>query len=109
QIKIRSQDPQFLAAAARYMKQVGEIAAPLQITRGGPVLMVQVENEYGSFGSDHEYMGAIRQMIRDAGFDVMLYTSDGSDEGDLKGGTLPGVLSVINFSASDNPEREFAN
>jgi beta-galactosidase len=107
-MKIRSRDPQFLAAAARYMKQVGEIAAPLQVTRGGPILMVQVENEYGSYGSDHKYMGAIRQMIRDAGFDVLLYTSDGSGEGELTNGTLPDVLSVINFSASDNPESEFA-
>lgn len=109
QMKIRSKDPQFLAAVTRYMRKVGEIAAPLQVTKGGPVLMVQVENEYGSYGSDHEYMRAIQRAIRDAGFDVMLYTSDGSGDSALKGGTLPDVLSVINFGASDNPEREFAN
>jgi len=108
-MKIRSKDPQFLAAAERYMKKVGEIAAPLQVTRGGPVLMVQVENEYGSYGDDHVYMRAIQKMIRDAGFDVLLYTSDGSEPKALQGGTLPDVLSVINFGASDNPEREFAN
>ena len=106
---IRSKDRQFLAAAEPYMKKVGEIAAPLQVTHGGPVLMVQVENEYGSYGDDHEYMRAIQKMIRDAGFDGLLYTSDGSEAKMLHGGTLPDVLSVINFGASDNPEREFAN
>ena len=109
QMKIRSRDPQFLAAVTRYMRKVGEIAAPLQITRGGPVLMVQVENEYGSYGSDHDYMRAIQTSIRDAGFDVPLYTSDGAEESDLKGGTLPDVLSVINFSASDSPEGQFSS
>ena len=108
-MKVRSKDPEFLRAAARYVARVGKETAPLQITRGGPILMVQVENEYGSFGSDHEYMAAIRHMIRDAGFDVTLYTSDGSGKNNLAGGTLDDTLSVINFGDTSNPEREFAN
>lgn len=108
-IKIRSKDPQFLAAAERYMKKIGEIAAPLQVAKGGPILMVQVENEYGSFGDDHEYTGAILKMLRDAGFDGTLYTADGSDAKMLAGGPLPGIPAVINFGASDDPEKEFAN
>ncbi|MGA2196321.1 MAG: beta-galactosidase family protein [Bryobacteraceae bacterium] len=108
-IKVRSADPRFLTAAARYMTQVGKEAAGLQIHRGGPILMVQVENEYGSFGSDHEYMGAVRHMIQDAGFDCQLYTSDGSGKSNLAGGTLDGALSVINFGDGGNPAREFAN
>lgn len=107
-IQVRSRDPRFLAAAATYMKQVGKQVAPLQITHGGPILMVQVENEYGSFGKDQEYMAAVRKMIPDAGFDTLLYTSDGSGASNLAGGTLDDVLSVINFGAG-NPEREFAN
>jgi beta-galactosidase len=109
QMKIRSGDPKFLAAAERYIRKIGEIAAPLQVAKGGPVLMVQVENEYGSFGDDHEYTGAIRNMLRSAGFDGTLYTADGSDDQMLKGGPLPGIPAVINFGASDNPEEQFAN
>jgi beta-galactosidase len=109
QMKIRSKDPQFLAAAERYIKKVGEIAAPLQVANGGPILMVQVENEYGSFGNDHEYTGAILKMIRNAGFDGMLYTADGSEDTMFRGGPLPGILAAINFGASDDPEKEFAN
>ncbi|HWL16341.1 MAG TPA: beta-galactosidase, partial [Opitutus sp.] len=49
-IQLRSRDPRFLAAAGRYLREVGRELAPLQITRGGPILMVQVENEYGFYG-----------------------------------------------------------
>ncbi len=55
-MKVRSADPRFVKAAASYMKEVGRRLAPLQITRGGPVIMVQVENEYGSFGGDKVYL-----------------------------------------------------
>jgi len=48
---------------------------PLQITRGGSIIMVQVENKYGSFGNDHDYTNAIRSAILDAGFEVTLYTA----------------------------------
>jgi beta-galactosidase len=106
-MKVRSSDPRFLKAAAQYMKEVGRRLAPLQITRGGPVIMVQVENEYGSFGSDKVYLNAVRQMIRDAGFDVTLFTSDG-EPNKLAEGTLPDVLAVINFGANDAPEKKFA-
>ncbi|MDR3719945.1 MAG: beta-galactosidase [Bryobacteraceae bacterium] len=109
QMKIRSRDPKFLAAAGRYIRKIGEIAAPLQVAKGGPVLMVQVENEYGSYGDDHEYTGAIEKMLRGAGFDGTLYTADGSEDKMFKGGPLPGIPAVINFGASDNPEEQFAN
>lgn len=108
-MKVRSADPRFVSAAAAYVKQVGKQLAPLQIHRGGPILMVQVENEYGSFGADHEYMGAVRKMIRDAGFDCQLSTSDGSGSANLSGGTLPGVAAVVNFGDGSAPAREFAN
>jgi beta-galactosidase len=108
-IKVRSADPRFLTAAARYMSRVGKEVAGLQIHRGGPILMVQVENEYGSFGNDKEYLGGVRHMIQDAGFDCQLYTSDGSGKSNLAGGTLDGVLSVINFGDDSNVEHEFSN
>src|SRR5215471_3248160 len=107
-MKVRSADPKFLAAADSYIKRVGKQLEPLQITKGGPIIMTQVENEYGSFGKDRTYMTAVKEMIRNAGFDVTLYTSDGSGANNLAGGKLPDVLSVINFGAG-NPAGEFAN
>src|ERR1022692_3222506 len=76
-LKVRSQDPRFLAAAETYMKKLGEQLAPLQITQGGPIILVQVENEYGSYAGDHAYMGKIRDLDRAAGFEVPLFTADG--------------------------------
>jgi beta-galactosidase len=106
-LKVRSADPRFLKAASNYMTQVGRQLAPLQITRGGPVIMVQVENEYGSFGDDKVYLDAVRRMIVKGGFDVTLFTSDGDDK-KLTAGTLPDVLAVINFGAKSSPEQKFA-
>jgi beta-galactosidase len=94
-LKVRSQDPRFLAAASAYMKKLGEQLAPLQITHGGPIIMVQVENEYGSYGSDHVYMGKILEMDRAAGFDVPFFTADGGGSM-MAGGYLPEALPGLN-------------
>lgn len=106
-MQVRTTDPRFLSAARNYIKHLLAEVAPLQVTRGGPVLMVQVENEYGSFGKDKAYLNEIRQMIRDAGIDVTLYTSDGSLDYMLAGGTLPDLPSVVNFGGA--PQGEFEN
>ena len=106
-LKVRTTDPRFLEAAGRYLKRVGEQLAPLQITHGGPIIMAQVENEYGSFGHDPDYKNAIRKAIRDAGFEVTLYTSDGSDKTELQGGSFRDLPAAINFGQGDAAE-EFA-
>ena len=106
-LQVRTTDPRFLAAAASYMKRLLAEVVPLQITRGGPVIMMQVENEYGSFGKDKAYLGAIRRMIEDAGVEIVRYTADGSSASMLAGGTLPDLPSVINFGGA--PQGEFAN
>ena len=103
-LKVRSQDPRFLAAAETYMKKLGEQLAPLQITHGGPIIMVQVENEYGSYGADHVYMGKIRDLDRAAGFDVPFFTADGGGNM-MAGGHLDDVLPGLN-SGGKNTMKE---
>jgi beta-galactosidase len=104
-MKVRSQDPRFLAAAATYMRKLGEQLAPLQITHGGPILMVQTENEYGSFGSDHVYMQKILDMDRAAGFDVPFFTADGGGAM-MAAGHLPDALPGLNGGAGKNIMKE---
>jgi beta-galactosidase len=104
-LKVRSQDPRFLAAAGKYLKKLGEQLAPLQITHGGPILMLQVENEYGSYGGDHEYMGKIRDLERAAGFDVPLFTADGGGNM-MANGSLPDVLPGLNGGSGRSIFRE---
>jgi beta-galactosidase len=97
---VRSSDPQFIAAASRWMHRLGQELAPLQIGRGGPIIMVQIENEYGSFGSDHAYLSQIRQMIEDSGFrDAQLYTADGVDQ--LPNGSFADLPAAINFGTGE--------
>ena len=99
-LRVRSMDPRYLAATARYLKRVAQEVRPLMSTRGGPILMTQVENEYGSYGEDHAYMATIQQQLREAGFDLPLFTSDGPDPVLLDRGTLPGVTAVVNFNGT---------
>jgi len=106
-MQIRTKVPSFLAAADRYIKEVGKHLAPLQIANGGNIIMSQVENEYGSFGSDKEYLNAVKKSLIDAGFTVPLFTSDGPNDRMLKGGTLPDVTPVINFGVGEDPAKQF--
>jgi beta-galactosidase len=97
---VRSSDPKFIEPTARWIKRLGEELAPLQIGNGGPIILVQVENEYGSFGKDHAYMEQIRKMLVDSGFTKsQLYTADGSDE--IPGGSLPDLPVGINFGGGN--------
>ncbi|MBW3543876.1 MAG: beta-galactosidase, partial [Planctomycetes bacterium] len=99
--RIRCADSNYLSAVQRYITSVGQQLAPLSCTRGGPIVMVQVENEYGSYSNDKTYLRALRQMICDAGFDhgVLLFTSDGPQSDMLAAGTLPDCLAVANFGS----------
>lgn len=102
-IQLRTRDPRYLAAVRQYLLSVGKQLAPLQWTRGGPIIMVQVENEYGSYGSDKEYIGILAQDLRDAGFEVPLFTCDGPSQ--LKNDTRDDLFCAVNFGG--NPEPHF--
>lgn len=95
-VVVRSTDPRFLAASARYLDRLGRELAGLQYTRGGPIIAVQVENEYGSFGRDSVFMRHTRDQIIHAGLgEVLLFTADGP--GQLPAGTLPDLHAVVNY------------
>ena len=96
-IKLRTTDPRFMAAATNYLRAVGRKLAPLQITHGGPIIMVQVENEYGSYGKDSAYMGEMRQAMLDAGFDVPLFACNPPN--DLRNGYRADLFPVVNFGS----------
>ncbi|MGH9394949.1 MAG: glycoside hydrolase family 35 protein, partial [Terriglobales bacterium] len=107
-MQVRSTDPRFLAAASRYMERVGREIKSLQVNRGGPIVLAQVENEYCSYGHDHAYMAAIRDMMLAAGFEVPLFTADGPSPRLLAAGTLPDLPCAANFGDGDAPAEAFA-
>jgi len=92
---LRSTDPAFLQAVEGYLDALMPIVLPRLGTAGGPVIAVQVENEYGAYGSDTAYMERLYEALTSRGIDVPLFTSD--QPGDLAAGALPGVLSTANF------------
>ncbi len=109
---LRSTDPKFMAASAKYLARLGKELAPLQIGRpstgsgqGGPIIAIQVENEYGSFDKDHAYVSAVRDQFKAAGFtDALLYTAD--NPGDFDNGALPDLPVVANFGPG-NAQKAF--
>jgi beta-galactosidase len=102
-IQLRSRDPDFLTATRTWLKEVGRVLGPMQITKGGPILMVQVENEYGFYGDDAKYMGEIRQALLDGGFDVPLFACNPPYA--LKKGFRDDLFNVVNFG--NNPAAGF--
>lgn len=99
-IEMRSRDPKYMEPAKRYLREVGRVLAPLQVTRGGPILMVQVENEYGFYGDDTQYMAELRQAVIDAGFEVPLFDCNPTYK--LGIGSPPGLFHVVNFGSNPN-------
>ena len=96
----RSDNPAFLAACERYLNALGEQLAPHTVTNGGNIIMVQVENEYGSYSNDKVYLGKMAELIKNAGFNVPLMTCDGS--GQMPNGYIPGILPTVNGAVGDD-------
>ena len=102
---LRCNDPKFLSKVRRYYEALLAQVRPLLSTNGGNVIMMQVENEYGSYGNDKEYLLATERIYRECGIDCLLFTSDGSCDWMLSGGSLPHLLTTVNFGS--HPEENF--
>ncbi len=99
-LRVRSQDPRFLDASQRYLEALGTQVRPLLNSNGGPIIAMQVENEYGSYGDDHGYLQAVRALFIKAGLGgALLFTSDGAQM--LGNGTLPDVLAAVNVAPGE--------
>ncbi len=101
-ISLRCNDEKYLAKVRPYYKELITRIAPHQCTKGGGIIMVQIENEYGSYGDDKIYLGKVVDIYREYGLDCMLFTSDGPTYWMLSGGTLPEHLCVANFGSRSN-------
>lgn len=105
-IMVRTLDPYFMERTAIFMRKVGEQLADLQITKGGNIIMVQVENEYGSYGTDKPYVAAIRDIVRESGFtEVPLFQCDWSSN--FTRNALDDLLWTVNFGTGANITNQF--
>ncbi|HUI09223.1 MAG TPA: beta-galactosidase family protein [Bacteroidota bacterium] len=107
-IKVRCSDPRYMAAVDRYVTHLAAVVRPLLVTHGGPVLMVQIENEYGSYGNDRAYLEALRAMWTRAGIDVPFYTADGANAPMLEAGNIDGAAIGLDSGTNDGDFLEAA-
>jgi beta-galactosidase len=107
-IKLRCRDPRYMAAAERYLTEMAGQIKPLLITNGGPILMVQIENEYGSFGNDREYLEELRRIWLRNGCDVPFYTADGATPYMLEAGNIDGAAIGLDPGSNEKAFEEAA-
>ncbi|MDO5739271.1 MAG: beta-galactosidase [Ornithinimicrobium sp.] len=98
-LALRTMDPRFITAVDAWFDAICDVMRPLLATHGGPVVAVQVENEYGSYGDDAPYLEHCRAALVDRGIDVLLLTSDGPGPDLLASGSVPGVHATVNFGS----------
>ena len=105
-IRLREDDPYFLARVKAFEAEVGRQLAPLTIQNGGPIIMVQVENEYGSYGINKQYVSQIRDIVKASGFDkVTLFQCDWASNFENNG--LDDLLWTMNFGTGSNVDAQF--
>lgn len=105
-IKLREQDPYYMERTKLFMNEVGKQLANQQITKGGNIIMVQVENEYGAFGTDKPYIAAIRDIVKGAGFnEVPLFQCDWNSN--FENNALEDLTWTINFGTGANIDDQF--
>lgn len=106
-IRLRESDPWFLERVDKFQKEVAEQVGDLTVTDGGPIIMVQVENEYGSYGKDKEYVSEIRDMLRrNFGNDVTMFQCDWSSN--FLDNGLDDLVWTMNFGTGANIDQQFA-
>ena len=107
-MQLRCSYPGFLRPAQRYLKEVAKYLVPLQVTHGGNILMLQIENEYGVYGNDKQYLESLRRTLRESGFEIPFFRCDWANPEQLVPGAMDQsaepIVTVANFGskAPDN-------
>jgi beta-galactosidase len=96
-MRVRCMYKPYLDAVERFYKKLLPLVTKYQISNGGNIIAMQVENEYGSYSNDKEYLRWVEKLMKDCGVDVLLFTSDGPTDWMLSGGTLPHIYKTVNF------------
>lgn len=98
-IRLRCNNKVYMDCVERYYDKLIPMIVPYQFTKGGPVLMLQIENEYGSYGNDKEYLNALKTMMVERGIEIPFVTSDGTEDQMLADGGVEDVWQTANFGS----------
>ncbi|MDP4205237.1 MAG: beta-galactosidase [Bacteroidota bacterium] len=101
-IKLRCMDSRYMEAVERYVTKLASLVSGLQVTKGGPIVMVQVENEYGSYANDKQYLNTLKDLWVKNGIEVPFYTADGASAPLLEAGTVNGAAIGLDPGANEN-------
>ena len=101
-IKLRCLDPRYMAAVEKYISHLSAEIKPFLVTKGGPILMLQIENEYGSYSNDKNYLLKLKEIWTSMGIDIPTFTADGPSTKMLEAGSLPG--SAVGLDSGTSPE-----
>lgn len=105
-IALRTDDPYYLERVQKFLKALGNELKDLQYSKGGNIVMVQVENEYGAYATDKDHIRNVRDAVKDAGFtDVELFQCDWSSN--FQNNALDDLLWTINFGTGANIDAQF--
>ena len=107
-IKVRCMDTRYMNAVESYLNKLASVVKPYLITNNGPILMVQVENEYGSYGNDKNYLEALRKIWIKNGINVPFYTADGATPYMLEAGNIDGCVIGLDSGSNENDFAEAA-
>lgn len=106
-MQVRCYYPPYLDAVKRFFNVLFEKLRPHLSTNGGPIIAMQIENEYGSYGNDKKYLSYLKTLYETLGMDVLLFTSDGNNDTMLSGGSMDGVLKTFNFGSDSRDAFSF--
>ena len=106
-IRLRTMDKTYIEKIDRYYDNLLPRVKPFLKSNGGPIIALQIENEYGSYGNDSKYLAYLEKAYRDRGVEEILFTSDGPTHWMLSGGTLSNVWKTINFGSKTKESFEF--
>lgn len=99
-VVLRCMNKPYLSYVEEWFKVLFDKIRDLQITRGGNIIAMQIENEYGSYGNDKEYLQYIADLMKKFGAEVLLFTADGNWSNFISGGGLPGVYKALTFGSN---------
>lgn len=107
---LRTSDPKFLSEVETYYNHLIPIFLPYLSTRGGPIIAVSIENEYGGYGNDKKYLTALMDMLKNGGIDVPFYTTDGCTDHMLNFGRADGEMFFgVNYRAIPGESQKAKN
>ena len=100
-IKIRCMDSRYIAALTRYVQHISKELKPLLCTNGGPIILTQIENEYGSYANDKTYLNTLKKLWQENGIPGPFYTADGPTDFMLEAGGVNGAAIGLDSGGND--------